>query len=356
MTMSLRRSLFVLFLTVAVSAPPKVSAMWNSIPLDDVVRDSDVIVVGTLSDVGESSWAGWDFGNGTITVNDVLWGDAHVGDRLRLRWDNPSDLACPRVEHAPIAGVRCIWLLTRSRDGSVRADHPCRSISTESRAAVLRSLAGERKTVCLRADRTRYSSSDAGVVTLVFRNPSGAPVSYPGVQAVAGSLRIDPRVRLTLCEGFESNGPEITPNPGTIIVSSDVPPIVVPPGGEVHVWIFVRLIFDLGPGTYRFCASVEGYEPSNSVVIDLRPRDNLDLLVRPGQGRHSIALALVNLVLGCLALVSLGIWTLRVSSDPTSVTVRTTLTLVGLHLAIIAASCAIGYSTTILWNAILVVW
>jgi hypothetical protein len=343
-------------LIVSVGAPPATSAMWGWLALDDAVRDSDLVVVGTLSDVAEWSRAGWDYGDGAILVTEVLWGDVRAGDWLRLRWDNPSGLACPRVEHAQSAGVEYIWLLTRSADGSVRADHPCRVVAAGERADVLRSRAGERKTVCLRTDTIRYSSSDGDVVTLVFRNPSGAPVSYPGVQVSSGRVTLDSRVRLTLREGFDPGTPEIAPRPGAIVELSDVPPLVVPPGEEVRVAIFVRSVFDPPPGVYFLCATVDGYEPSNRVLVDLEPRGYFEPSGLPGAGRLSITLVLVELVSACLALAGLGIWALRVSSISARGTVRRTLTLAVLYLAMTVATFAIGYSATLLWSAIPIVW
>jgi hypothetical protein len=101
---------------------------------------------------------------------------------------------------------------------------------------------------------------------------------------------------------------------------------------------------------------VDGYEPSNSVLVDRRPRENFELFALPGEGRHSIALALAELISGCLALVGLGIWSLRLSSVSSRVTVRRVIRLVVLVLATIAATFAIGHSATILWSTIPIVW
>ena len=75
------------------------SAEWVMLPLEELVCDSDLIVVGTLSSVSEYSKNGMDYAQGTITVDETIWGAVPPGETLTLKWDNPSNLKCPRVGH-----------------------------------------------------------------------------------------------------------------------------------------------------------------------------------------------------------------------------------------------------------------
>jgi len=49
-------------------------AEWADIPLKDIVKKSDLIVVGTLDEVKEHTKNGIDYGQGDIVVHKVLHG------------------------------------------------------------------------------------------------------------------------------------------------------------------------------------------------------------------------------------------------------------------------------------------
>jgi len=49
-------------------------AEWADIPLKDIVKKSDLIVVGTLDEVKEYAKNGIDYGQGVIVVHKVLHG------------------------------------------------------------------------------------------------------------------------------------------------------------------------------------------------------------------------------------------------------------------------------------------
>src|SRR5262249_6802017 len=157
---------FAAILTLFLSCPAW--AMWALIPLDQLVQDSDLIVVGTLGDVTEYSSAGTDYGQGTIVVDDVIWGDVQPNDLLTLKWQNPTTLACPRVEHSGEQGQKAIWLLTKGNLGEVRANYPGRFVRLADRAKVERILG--RKNVCLRVPEWLISPGESAIVSIVLRN------------------------------------------------------------------------------------------------------------------------------------------------------------------------------------------
>lgn len=116
-------------------------AMWMLVPLEELVQQSDLIVVGTLYGVSRHTQNGIDYEQGTILIDEVIWGSANAGDSLTLKWQNESELICPRVEHRPNQGITGIWLLTGGADGVVRANYPGRFVELSERTMVERFLA-----------------------------------------------------------------------------------------------------------------------------------------------------------------------------------------------------------------------
>ena len=115
-----------------------VFAKWGFIPLEELVEDSDLIVVGTLQTVSEYTKDETDFSEGRILVESIIYGNVKTetnqflkaNDKLYLKWQNLSYIACPRIEHKYVLNQKGIWLLKVDPDGSVRADYPGRFVST----------------------------------------------------------------------------------------------------------------------------------------------------------------------------------------------------------------------------------
>ena len=65
---------FPLILILLFSLPSSVFGEWvNGSSLEELVCDSDLIVVGTLSSVNEYSKNGIDYAEGMITVAETIW-------------------------------------------------------------------------------------------------------------------------------------------------------------------------------------------------------------------------------------------------------------------------------------------
>src|SRR5215475_8303808 len=139
---------FSLILIILLCLPVPSPAMWAWVPLKDLVCDSDLIVVGTLSSVNEYSKDGTDYGQGIITVEETIWGAVNPGETLTLKWSNRSEIICPRVEHRHEADKKGIWLLTLSSDSEVRANYPGRFVELDQKEKVMKILA--RKNICVR--------------------------------------------------------------------------------------------------------------------------------------------------------------------------------------------------------------
>jgi hypothetical protein len=141
--------------------------MWALVPLEELVQDCDLIVVGTLDGVSEYSQNGMDYGQGTILIDEVIWGAASAGDSVLLKWQNSSARICPRVEHRQSQGEKAIWLLTAEHGGVVRANDPGRCVHLGDRGKVERIL--KRKPVCLRASKYVFGADEPVSVSLSQR-------------------------------------------------------------------------------------------------------------------------------------------------------------------------------------------
>jgi hypothetical protein len=129
----MKRSLINCLAVLLIGVPAAV-AMWASVPLQDLLKETDVIVVARLSGVREITRERVDYGFGTLAVTEVIRGSAKAGDKLRLEWSNVSGLICPRLELSPCEGKTMIWLLQTSTNGAVRVDCPGRVFRLEGRS------------------------------------------------------------------------------------------------------------------------------------------------------------------------------------------------------------------------------
>lgn len=209
-------------------------------PLETRVQMSHLIVVGTLGDLRERTAGGVDYGEGRILVREVIWGRAAAGDSLRLKWSNPTNIACPRVEHRQDAGQEGVWLLTADGD-SVRADYLGGFVSLSERGEVEAALA--RSPVVLRVDRNVVGAGQPLKFSVVYRNTGDAPRDFPGVGFENGRRRLARGSRLTVTR----HGAEVAPGgeplsaglAGRFTTDRRVEPITLGPREEL------RLDFDL---------------------------------------------------------------------------------------------------------------
>jgi hypothetical protein len=109
---------------------------WAHISTEELLKKTDLVVVARLTDVREFTRGDTDYGIGILVVSDIMRGDSKIDRRIKLEWSNPSQLACPRVEHRHNVGKSLIWLLEKSRSGGVSANHPWRVISLEEKPRV----------------------------------------------------------------------------------------------------------------------------------------------------------------------------------------------------------------------------
>jgi hypothetical protein len=96
------------------------------VPLKDAVKDSDLIIVGTLINVSERKEDSATYGTGEILVERFIAGNVKTangaalksGDRLRL--DYAETFACVMGRHRAMENKKGIFLLTLKDNGEIR--------------------------------------------------------------------------------------------------------------------------------------------------------------------------------------------------------------------------------------------
>lgn len=97
------------------------------IPLEEAVKNSDLIVVGTLKNISERKEEHVTFGTGEIFVERFIAGNVKTvngfaltsGDRLRL--DYVEHFVCVMGSHRRIENEKGVYLLTLNDDGSIKS-------------------------------------------------------------------------------------------------------------------------------------------------------------------------------------------------------------------------------------------
>ena len=260
------RKALLLFLLVGL--PLSVRGEWAQVSVEELVQESDVIVVGTLRDVSEYTADETDYGQGRIEVREVIWGRVAQGDSLLLKWHNASALACPRVEHRGHGNLEGIWLLTRDGE-DVKADYPGRFVEMSKRRQVEAALA--RSPVVLRADDYWVGLGEPMHITVVYRNASKAPLTFPGLAFEDGFLRLSPGSRLsvkaTLAGGASSRAARLT---GRVLRDRVPAPVTVQPGSEYRVEIALRDLLASEPvdgESFEVMLRLEGQPPTNELRL-----------------------------------------------------------------------------------------
>ncbi|MET0649385.1 MAG: hypothetical protein ABW208_22475 [Pyrinomonadaceae bacterium] len=254
----------VLLLLMLFGLPAAASAKWGYVPLEELVQESDLIIVGTLRDVREHTADETDYGEGQIVVREVIWGEVAPGDSLLLKWQNESAVTCPRVEHKYNANEEGVWLLKRDGE-AVRADYPGRFIEPSKRRAVEAAL--ERSPVVLRSDKNWVKPGEPMRFSVVYRNVSNAPRTFPGLAFEGGNLRLSSGSRLAFKVTFDSGDAYgMARLSGRVEQDKGLAPVAVPPRGEHRVEIDLREMLAAEPS--------ENYSYDVTLRFDGLPRTN----------------------------------------------------------------------------------
>jgi len=240
--------------------------MWMMVPLNELVQDSDLIIVGTLEGVSQYSKDGVDYAQGTIRVNEVIWGSANVGDLLALKWQNASNIICPRVEHRHNQSKMGLWLLTVESGGDVRADYPGRFVELGERSKVERFLMKNK--VSLRGAQSVYGADEPVNISVVFRNPTQSFMEFPGVEKRDDVLFMNPNVEIRVARGLDEQSTPLTPLPGGVLLSETLSSIALGPREAFRLTVDLRKFFDLVAGeSYSVQMHVKGLGTSNTTHV-----------------------------------------------------------------------------------------
>jgi hypothetical protein len=120
------RKIFAIGLTGVLFSSTLFGA-WAWIELDELVRESDLMVIGTLHSATEDNDG---IGRGRIKVEEIIAGKAmtfdgvslKVGDNLRINW--ADNWACAAGMHQRRIGKLGVWLLEVEDNGTVSAAYP----------------------------------------------------------------------------------------------------------------------------------------------------------------------------------------------------------------------------------------
>lgn len=124
----------VLFLTV------NAFAILALISTEELLAKTDLVVVATLSKVGETTKKDTVSGTGVLTVTEVLEGKATAGQNLTLSWAYNKHIICPRIDHSSQNGKTNIWLLQKTTNNTFTANYPGRVMELKQRAELEKAM------------------------------------------------------------------------------------------------------------------------------------------------------------------------------------------------------------------------
>jgi hypothetical protein len=258
------RTLILVALLLTSSPPATQEAIYQwfvddgSPPLRDVVRVSDLIVVGRLHSASEWNEEKVECGSGKLEVADVLWGDAAAGDTLVLHWrDYTVPLTYrPEGDLSRLEESDHIWLLASTGANRARAvSSKCAYGTSEKvRAWIERELAASPGMIWFGSGW--FDKGAPVTVTLGYRNYSHEVREFPGMVFADSVLYVDPRVSI----GFKiAPWQVVRPRDGRLVSDDSVAPLVAGPMSEVGVTFDLGAVFPIDYRNYLLSYEVAGF-------------------------------------------------------------------------------------------------
>lgn len=170
-------------------------AKWALIPLEELVADSDLIVIGTLHSEYEDSEG---LGRGYILVERIITKGVKTldntplrhGDNLKIEW--ADNWACASGMHLRRVGQKGIWLLKVEGDGTVRAGYPGRFLPLEDLGEIERLLKKKQITISTKVDVEIEQSRQNSVLAPEFSSEVTVDITpfdkHSAVRAILVSL------------------------------------------------------------------------------------------------------------------------------------------------------------------------
>jgi hypothetical protein len=152
----MKKIFIICFIIFGFSVNSFAQSFREGILLDQLVKENDLIVTGTLRSVSSYTNDNTDYSEGIIVIEEFVSGNVEttedsplkLGDKIKLTWQNPSTKIYGRIELGGSVNNEVIWILRVKSDGTVTADH-----FVSIRAATTNQLSEIRK--ILRKEKTR---------------------------------------------------------------------------------------------------------------------------------------------------------------------------------------------------------
>lgn len=152
-------------------------------PLERLVKESDLIVSGTLHSVSNYTKDNIDYSEGIIVIEEFISGNVKTtedsplktGDKIKLTWQNPSTKTHNRVELGGSENNETIKILRVKGDGTVTVDNyfSMRSASTKQRNEIREILQKQKTRKSLRKVKLfNETYSDANNQNWQTQNPN----------------------------------------------------------------------------------------------------------------------------------------------------------------------------------------
>lgn len=104
---------------------------FEHIPLKQLIKESDIVVRGTLDSVSSCSKDNMDYSQGVIYIEEFVSGNVKTlegaslktGDKIKLTWQNSSTKVDGRIELGGSENNEVIWILKVKDDGTVTSNY-----------------------------------------------------------------------------------------------------------------------------------------------------------------------------------------------------------------------------------------
>ena len=240
--------------------------------LRELVRRSDLIVMGRLSQVSLDSTSTPPMALLTVEAEEVLWGDmvgflfgAGAGEQiLTVTWIEPQ---VPGLVNPLQLGDRTgIWLLVRTA-GDVYLADGYSFVDPKKRRAVRRYL--RKDLLFIRLNAT--APAEALTVDLVVRNAHEKDAILPEFRFEGGRLFLHPQVELSLIvlpSGKKGQPVPVSPRENSIVLLDEEDWLTAQSGEEVLVSVPLAALYPLEPGRdYEVRFEIEGFGTDQLLLV-----------------------------------------------------------------------------------------
>ncbi|HYF04328.1 MAG TPA: hypothetical protein VEC36_13175 [Patescibacteria group bacterium] len=172
----------------------KTSALEVQIELEELVRESEIIVIADLSKIGKWNDEKYDYGSGVLTVRKAVWGNYKPGDHINFTWKNGRNVACPREEYTDTRGNFNIWILSFDDEGKIitGTNQRVRPLEEEAR---IDSILKEHPFFIKPQNRLSPENSPIEI-SLVYRNTHNHPIKIPAISFKNNKLYLNSAYRV----------------------------------------------------------------------------------------------------------------------------------------------------------------